>query len=183
MITIMPVRDLVDLELSVQGLDGKPPGVSLPDAIPYAYVEIGADGFDGKDATVGINFHVNRSWIKENNIDEGTILLNRYDGEWIRLQTDKIDEDGEFSSFTAETTEFSYFVITGERLESPGLEGSSIEADRSDTETSEPTLITGGTGSTPAQPESLSWSYVLVAVIGTILVCGVISLAISKRRR
>jgi len=43
--------------------------------------------------------------------------------------------------------------------------------------------MTGEAGTIPAQPESLSWSYVLLAVLGTILVCGAIFLVISRRRR
>ncbi|VUT27877.1 MAG: hypothetical protein SYNGOMJ08_00429 [Candidatus Syntrophoarchaeum sp. GoM_oil] len=174
MITIITEEDLKDIALSVQGLDEKPPGTPLPDAIPYAYFEIGADGFDEADATAGINFHVLRSWIEENNIDERTITLNRYNGGWISLSTVKIDDAGEFIGFRADTTEFSYFAITGERMEAIA------EADRSDTETAE---LAVAPISESAQPESLSWSYVLLAIIGTILVCGVIFLAISRRRK
>ncbi len=174
MITILTEEDLKEIVLSVQGLDEKPSGTLFPDAIPYAYFEIEADGFDERDATAGINFQVLRSWIEENNIDERTILLNRYNGGWISLPTVKIDDDGEFSGFRADTPEFSYFAITGERMEAIA------EADRGDTETREPAVAPI---SESAQPESLSWSYVLLAIIGTILLCGVIFLAISRRKK
>ncbi|MCW7076193.1 MAG: PGF-pre-PGF domain-containing protein [Candidatus Syntrophoarchaeum sp.] len=183
MITILTEEDLRDIALSLQEFDGKPPVTSTPDAIPYAYFEIEADGLNTADVKAGISFRVPQSWIDENKIDAQTILLNRYNGGWISLPTVRIDDDDEFITFKSETSEFSCFVITGERMESTGQVESSIEADRSDTVTSRPTPMTGEAGATPAQPASLSWSYVLLAVIGTILVCGAIFLVISRRRR
>ena len=65
-------------------------------------------------ASPSINFFVEKSWITENNIDNSTIRLNRYnDGEWNPLDTEKMGEDEDNLYFEAQTPEFSSFAITG----------------------------------------------------------------------
>lgn len=118
---------------------------------------------------------IEKSWIDENKINEETISLNRYNGGWIRLPTEKIGEDGEFITFRAMTDGFSYFAITGER--GVAEEQPTPGTGRSDTGIQVP----ASPDSSRTKPEQLSWSYVLLAVIGTVLVCGAIFLAISRR--
>ncbi|MDF1557475.1 MAG: PGF-pre-PGF domain-containing protein [ANME-2 cluster archaeon] len=65
-------------------------------------------------ASPTISFFIEKSWVTENNINESTITLNRYnDGEWNPLDTGKIGEDEDHLLFEAQTIEFSSFVITG----------------------------------------------------------------------
>jgi len=65
-------------------------------------------------ASPTINFFVEKSWVTENNIDESTIRLNRYNnGQWNRLDTEKMGEDEDNLYFDAQTPEFSSFAITG----------------------------------------------------------------------
>ena len=51
------------------------------------------------------------------NIEEATIKLNRYDGNWTALPTSKIDEDIASVYFEAATPGLSLFAITGEKKE------------------------------------------------------------------
>lgn len=62
-----------------------------------------------------VGFRVARSWITENNIDESTIKLNRYNEEkWNALKTTKTDEDAIFMYFESQTPGFSPFAITAQ---------------------------------------------------------------------
>ena len=70
-------------------------------------------------ASPTINFFVEKSWVTENNIDNSTIRLNRYnDGEWNPLDTEKMREDEDYLYFEAQTPEFSSFAITGKAKQS-----------------------------------------------------------------
>ena len=65
-------------------------------------------------ASPTINFFVEKSWVTENNIDNSTIRLNRYNGgEWNPLDTEKMGDDEDYLYFEAQTPEFSSFAITG----------------------------------------------------------------------
>jgi len=70
-------------------------------------------------ASPTINFFVEKSWVTENNIDNSTIRLNRYnDGEWNPLDTEKMGEDEDNLYFEAQTPEFTSFAITGKLKQS-----------------------------------------------------------------
>jgi PGF-pre-PGF domain-containing protein len=59
-------------------------------------------------------FKVEKTWLQENGIDSSSITLNRYsDGEWEQTPVNLSGEDNELLYFTAETTGFSFFAITG----------------------------------------------------------------------
>lgn len=63
-----------------------------------------------------LTFRVSKAWITDNNIDPASIALNWYsDKKWNKLTTEKISEDSEFIYFKSNVTEYSSFVITGEK--------------------------------------------------------------------
>jgi len=63
-------------------------------------------------------FKVEKSWIEDNNIDQASIALNRYnDAKWDPLLTSLSGEDDTYLYFIAETPGFSPFVITGKTTE------------------------------------------------------------------
>jgi PGF-pre-PGF domain-containing protein len=65
-----------------------------------------------------INFKVETFWISENNIDESTIRLNRYnDGKWDPLVTTQINGNADDLYFEAETPGFSSFAVTGKKVD------------------------------------------------------------------
>lgn len=70
-----------------------------------------------------IYFIVKKTWINENNIDEGSIRLNRYsEGKWNPLETTEIDEDFDYLYFMANTPGFSPFAITGQKKQTGDLQ-------------------------------------------------------------
>jgi PGF-pre-PGF domain-containing protein len=59
-------------------------------------------------------FKVEKSWIKDKKIDPVSIALNRYnDKKWERFPVSLSGEDNKFLYFTAETSGFCSFAITG----------------------------------------------------------------------
>ncbi|MDW5549932.1 PGF-pre-PGF domain-containing protein [Methanosarcina sp.] len=63
-------------------------------------------------------FKVEKSWIRDKNVDQSSIILNMYnDTKWDPLSTSLSGEDDMYLYFTAETPGFSSFVITGKMVE------------------------------------------------------------------
>jgi PGF-pre-PGF domain-containing protein len=59
-------------------------------------------------------FKVEKSWVKDKNIDKSSITLNRCNGnKWDQFPVSLSGEDNKFLYFTAETSGFSSFAITG----------------------------------------------------------------------
>ena len=60
-------------------------------------------------------FKVEKDWIQDKKIDQSSIVLNSYsENKWGQLPVSLLKEDDKYLYFTAETPEFSSFVITGE---------------------------------------------------------------------
>ncbi|MDI6642823.1 MAG: PGF-pre-PGF domain-containing protein [Candidatus Hodarchaeaceae archaeon] len=67
-----------------------------------------------------IEFQVPQLWVRVNRIDKASIRLLRYQGgQWVELKTAKITEDENNVYFSAETTGFSFFAVTGAQLPTP----------------------------------------------------------------
>ena len=94
------------------------------------------------DAT--IEFKVEKSWVTQNNIDETSIQMNRYNnGSWDTLVTSLIDQNDKYLYFKSETPGFSSFAVTGKPKPagSAGEEGivgdqTIVEESSTDTDTS-----------------------------------------------
>jgi subtilisin family serine protease len=70
----------------------------------------------GNASDVSLDFSVNKTWVKDNDLDKGAIQLNRYHGVWQELPTRFKEEDEELLYFESETPGFSYFTITGKQV-------------------------------------------------------------------
>lgn len=92
----------------------KPP-VTIENA--YSYIKISKENIEDENIQEArIKFKVEKSWIEANSIDPNTVVLNRYDNEWKKLNTTKLSEDEEYVYYEALTPGFSYFAITGEKI-------------------------------------------------------------------
>ncbi|MDW7731772.1 MAG: PGF-pre-PGF domain-containing protein [Methanolobus sp.] len=96
---------------------------SLPSGVIYRNLNIwvGKTGYAITENIRGpiIAFRVDRSWIREEVIDEDSIVLNRYsDDSWEKLPTQIVDSDEDYLYFETKTPGFSPFAITGERASS-----------------------------------------------------------------
>ncbi|WP_292388799.1 PGF-pre-PGF domain-containing protein, partial [Methanosarcina sp. UBA5] len=87
-----------------------------PEGTIYKYVNIWV-GENGAGLPTSIKsgfveFKVEKAWIKDNNISESQIVLQRYDSNWQPLYTEKIGEDKNYIYFKSETPGYSFFAIT-----------------------------------------------------------------------
>ena len=108
--------------VKVQILKERPMGlvkVAAPGVV-YQYLNIASENIAAEDVEkVLIEFRVERSWVDNEDIDEGTITLCRYNAEaneWTSLPTEKIGEDAIYLYFSAESPGLSVFTITGSRV-------------------------------------------------------------------
>ncbi|MDK2830558.1 MAG: hypothetical protein PWQ75_310 [Methanolobus sp.] len=66
-----------------------------------------------KDPVIG--FMVSKDWVDDNDVNIGTIALNRYsDGVWSRVDTEQTGEDADYYYFEASTPGFSPFAVTAD---------------------------------------------------------------------
>jgi len=78
-----------------------------------------------------IVFKVDRSWVSQNNIDESTITMYRYDGgAWYPLTTTKVRDDDSYLYFTAKTPGFSPFSITSSSSSATAATDQIVEMDK-----------------------------------------------------
>ena len=114
-----------------------------------------------------IYFIVEKTWINENNIDEGSIRLNRYsEGKWNPLVTTEIDEDFDYLYYMANTPGFSPFAITGQKKQTGDLQptiniGSTESESKSNTSPNE---------SETKSRRAIPGFDILVAVIGLVVI-------------
>ena len=114
MITLKADADVSDVEVKVERVE-RTPDIPEPSDISYTYLDIEVENAGGAKIEGRVEFKVANSWIADNNIDEATVTLNRYAGEWKALPTSKTGEDNATVFFEAETPEFSMFGVTGEK--------------------------------------------------------------------
>lgn len=112
-ISIKVDKSVSGVEISVQEAE-KPENIHDVSGIPYSYFTITATNLTA-NVIAKIEFKVSKSWITDNNTNETTIMLNRYNGNWTVLPTTKLNEDEVFFYFEAETAGFSLFAISGEK--------------------------------------------------------------------
>ena len=120
-ITVLDISVLDTVEnvgITVRELVDKPAEIAIaaPGAI-YRYLEIIEENITDNDiSSVTITFKVEKTWIEDENIDENTITLKRYDAEndeWVSLPTVKVDEDATYVHFSVTSPWLSYFAISG----------------------------------------------------------------------
>jgi len=103
----------------ISTIQSRPDFLAIPKEIVYQYLEIEIPlSTESKDFTeTSINFKVDNSWIKDNNIDKKTISLHRYKEATIleTLPTTLTTEGDNYIHYTAISEGLSYFVITGDK--------------------------------------------------------------------
>jgi PGF-pre-PGF domain-containing protein len=86
----------------------------------YFNLWVGNSGF-ASEKNIGnpvVCFKVEKSWLQDKKVDQNSITLNRYsDKKWTQLPVKCLKEDNGYLYFTAETSGFSFFAITGKVVE------------------------------------------------------------------
>ena len=86
----------------------------------YFNLWVGNGGFATSDNIENpvVCFKVEKSWIQDKKIDQASITLNRYnEKKWAQLPVTLLREDNRYLYFTAKTSGFSFFAITGKPAE------------------------------------------------------------------
>ena len=115
---------------------------SAPNSV-YGYLTVTKSNIEDADvSSVKIKFKVAKTWISENNIDEATVILQRYaGGAWAALETTEVNEDGTYLYFEAISPGLSVFAITAVQLVTPTTTTSTVPT----TTTTRPVAFPGGT--------------------------------------
>ncbi len=116
MITLKADKNVNDVKVEVERIE-RTPDIPEPSGVAYTYLDMNVENTAGAKIEGRVEFKVMKSWLVDNNIDEATVKLNRYDENegWMALPTTKVGEDDEgFVYFEAETPGFSTFAVTGE---------------------------------------------------------------------
>jgi len=159
------------VQVSVQKLAGKPATVTQDvSGTAYRYLEISKSGLldtNVKDAKV--RFQVEKSWVTENNIDVGSIALNRYSGgAWGELATTLVTSDETTYTFEADTPGFSTFAITGEPVAAEGTAPTTEEAPVAETtattEAAPTVQLPGGIGTLDTTTAGIIGVVIVVAI-------------------
>ncbi|MHB8103890.1 MAG: PGF-pre-PGF domain-containing protein [Methanosarcina sp.] len=80
-----------------------------------------------------IGFRVEKTWIKDNNVNESLLTLQWYEKGWQPLRTEKVREDKNYVYFKAEVSGFSCFAITEYAGNKENIKGLSIAEKLQDT--------------------------------------------------
>ncbi|MCX9009585.1 MAG: S8 family serine peptidase [Candidatus Methanoperedens sp.] len=129
-----------------------------------------------------VTFRIERDWVDNG----GSVVLVRYDTEWVRLPTRKIREDGKFVYYTALTEKFSPFAITMFKAAVPAADAVEGQAANITSDGYSP-ASPGTTGVQPLEEKDEKHTFwritVLVAVIPIFFAAVYIHNNIHKRKR
>ncbi len=177
-ISIEVDKNVSDVNVMIEKVE-KPEEITDALGIVYAYYNITATNLTDVNVTATIEFKVNKSWMTNENVDEATIKLYRYDEGWKVLSTSKINEDDAYVYFSADTHVFSIFAISGEEkvgvaaTPSPTL-APGITPSATSTQTPAPAIP-------PAQVPVISWSIILVAISISVIIVIIGYLLMKKK--
>jgi PGF-pre-PGF domain-containing protein len=100
--------------ISIETLLEKPRGVSSAPGRVFKYIDITPLQIKSDDIeAMSISFKVEKSWLEKNSIDLEAVALYRFAGTWEKLDTVKIREDDVFVYYSATSSGFSYYAISG----------------------------------------------------------------------
>lgn len=122
----------------------------------YQYIDITKSNLEDENIErATIDFKIEKSWITNNNIDEGTVqLLRLKDGEWQELTTGRISADTKYVYYNAITPGFSTFVIVGD-------------------------TVAGASGE--AKEGVPLWLWIVITIIVILIIAGIVKFLASRR--
>ena len=163
-ISIEVDKTVSDVNVMVEEVN-KPEEITDAPGIVYSYYNIAATNLTDVNVTATIEFKVKKSWMADENVEEATIRLNRYDEEWVALPPSKINEDNAYVYFPAVTHGFSIFAISGEKK---------VEVAATPTQTPTPTP-------TPAPVHRTPPLVLILIVIAVIVIAGITIIVLRRK--
>ncbi len=118
-ITFSASEEVLGAEITVRNLVEQPDIVADIGGAVYQYVEFElSDNInDSVISRADIEFQVSKNWVTANVVNTSTVTLYRWTGEWAKLETKQIKSNSTHLFYSAESPGFSYFVITGQRID------------------------------------------------------------------
>ncbi|MFQ6130044.1 MAG: PGF-pre-PGF domain-containing protein, partial [Candidatus Hadarchaeaceae archaeon] len=109
------------LQITIEEFAGRLEQVALLSGVTYHYFGIVNTNIISSDISSSlVEFKISRSWVEQNDIDEGTIKLFKWSGsEWQELQTRFLRADSEYLYFEALAEGLSLFAATGQQKVTP----------------------------------------------------------------
>ena len=115
---------MTDGRIEVKKIDqpamGAEPSGQLLERNVYQYVEVVQERIVDEIEYVNIGFRVEKSWIKENNIDPFLVKLFRFSDGWNEMDTSYVGESQKYAYYESTIPGFSIFAIAGSILEETG---------------------------------------------------------------
>lgn len=98
-------------------LQKKNPTTIEPSGETYKWMSIKCSQADRLIDEAAITFKIEKQWLKENDIDPETVVMQRQisAGKLESLETTKKESDDDYVTFSAKTEGFSYFAMSGEK--------------------------------------------------------------------
>jgi PGF-pre-PGF domain-containing protein len=116
-ITLHSKDTVYNVKVVAEALERKPySSMPDPEGVVLSYIKLTKAGITNTQLEKAeVNFQVPLSWLIENDIAQGSVMLKRDAvSKWEDLETEYLSEDEEFAYYSAVTPGFSYFVITGD---------------------------------------------------------------------
>jgi PGF-pre-PGF domain-containing protein len=108
-----PVKNI---EITVTKYDGFPASVNktvtpLAGKV-YKYLEIKTKNLDNKDINISkLRFSIPQSWLKNNSVNSGDMVLKKFTVTWIELPTTIVEQNSTSVTYEASSSGFSLFAI------------------------------------------------------------------------
>ncbi len=116
-VKIKVVNTVSNVQVKVSKFDGRPSSVvSDSPGVVNQYLDINAVNISAADVEkVTLKFNVKKSWLQDNNIDESTVAMYRYQNDqWNKLETSKLSKNVENITYQSLSPGLSVFAISGE---------------------------------------------------------------------
>jgi PGF-pre-PGF domain-containing protein len=126
LIGISEIEAVLDKSMSVSVAVSKaslPSGIPAPEGDVYVYFEIVFTEYGTSNVVEPsgyMNFRISKEWLSDVGADATDVIFLKWDGEWIELPTELIDEDDDYFYFRVSLDSFSFFaIITEEKVSLP----------------------------------------------------------------
>lgn len=170
-----------DVKVDIEALDSKPASTTTPPGEVYKYLKIEKTNLDSLESA-DVKFKVKKSWISANGASEDDIVLMRYASDWEELPTTKVSADSTYVTYSASTSDFSYFAIMLKKQESSGSPSDGTDAPSGTTdEETEPEMEEPASDDANEEKSNLLW-YVIGGLILVLLAGGGVYVLKTKNK-
>jgi hypothetical protein len=82
---------------------------------------VGTSGFSKKVSNGVVAFRVNNSWLEENGLDPEDISMYKWQGGWVKKETQIAERKSNYTYYASLTGNFSSFAIIGVKRPKAGI--------------------------------------------------------------